>query len=361
MAALVILLAIAGCGAYQYFKGSLVKAFTAFVIAVIASAAAFSWFEPLSQLLISRAGDGKLAQLSPWSQMLFFLLIFMLVFSILQTAAAYFIRQNIELSFIVERVGRVFVGIFLGLFFSGIFMTALAMAPLPNKYPYQRFDNSTVNQAAANAKPAEKVLLNADGFATGFFSVLSSGSLGGSKSFAVLHPDYLDQLHLNRYVHNIPLFTSEEAIEVPKNAVSQASSDLKDSEGKPIAAKAGHNLTVVQVGIKKKLVEEAGTFTLSQFRLICKNRTDKSKLAGSAVNAYPVGYHDENNLISDAGAGEVLTIDKADFTDNVKILKLVFSIPNGMTPVLAQFKSNNVVEVPAVKQDTPQPQTPEQL
>ena len=353
MASLLILLIIAGCGAYQYFKGNLIKAFIAFAFGIIASMAAFSYFEPFSQLLISKAGDGRFAPLIPWAQMLCFTLIFVLIFALLQTAAAYFIHQNITLGFFVEKIGRVFIGVFLGLFFSGILLTAMAMAPLSNKYPYPRFDSSNINQGVI-AKSSKKVLLNADGFATGLFSLLSRGSFSGSKSFDVLHPDYLDQLYLNRYAKNIPLVTPEEAIEIPKNAVSQSPSDLKDSENKPVPVKAGHGLMTVQIGIKKKAAMEAGTFTLSQFRLICKNQTDRNKLSGSAVNAYPVGYFDENNRVAVADAGEVLTIERDDFTDNVKMLKLVFSVPSGMTPVLAEFKANNATDVPAAKQDSSQ-------
>ncbi|MDD5458353.1 MAG: CvpA family protein [Phycisphaerae bacterium] len=353
MASILVLLIIAGCGAYQYLKGNLVKAFIAFVLGVIASAAAFSYFEPLAQLLISSAHDGKFAPLVPWAQMLCFLLLFVLVFALLQTAAAYFIRQDITLSFFVDRIGRVCIGIFLGLFFSGIFLTALAMAPLPNKYPYQRFDSSNVNQAV-NVKPANNVFLNADGFATGFFSLLSKGSFSDSKSFAVLHPDYLNQSYLNRYAHNISMLTSEPALEITKDAVSQMPPDLKDSEGKSAPIKAGHNLMTIQIGIKRKVADQAGTFTLSQFRLICKNQTDRNKLTGSAVNAYPVGYLDENNRLVVTDAGEVLTIQRSDFADNAKILNLVFSVPNSMTPVLAEFKANNVVDVPVAKQDASQ-------
>ena len=44
MASLAVVLIILGCAAYQYFKGTFVRAFATIIIAICASVAAFAFF-----------------------------------------------------------------------------------------------------------------------------------------------------------------------------------------------------------------------------------------------------------------------------------------------------------------------------
>jgi hypothetical protein len=189
MGSLLVVLIILGCVAYQYLKGTLVKSFVAVITSICASVVAFGYFELLANVFISRE------ILVLWAYPLSFALLFILAFAVLQTIAAQLTRRPIDLGLLPERIGRVVCGIFLGLIVSGLLLTAAAMAPISPKYPYQRFD-------ATNPNPENpgKVLLNADGFATGWFSIVSSGSFSGKRSFATLHPAFLDQLFLNRLV-----------------------------------------------------------------------------------------------------------------------------------------------------------------
>ena len=207
MVDLIVVLIVLGCAALLYLKSTLVKAFAALIIAVCASVVAFGYFELLANVFIGRD------LLIPWAQPISFALLFILTFAVLQTAAIQLIRQPVDLGLWPERIGRVVCGIFLGLFLSGLLLTALAMAPIPNKYPYQRFD-----QRYPDAEHPNKVLLNPDGLATGLFGVISSGSLSGKRSFATLHPDFIDQAFLNRHntSEGVPGITKSQAIEVPK-------------------------------------------------------------------------------------------------------------------------------------------------
>ena len=194
MAGLVVVLIILGCVAYQYLKGTFLKAFAAIIIAICASVVAFGYFEILANVFVSRSDNSRYLSLAPWAQSLSFVLLLVLAFGILQTIVNKLTREPIDLGLLAERIGRVVCGIFLGLILSGLLLTALAMAPLSNKYPYQRFYPTN-----PNAEKPKKVLLNADGFVTGWFSMMSRGAFSGKRSFAALHPNFLDQVFLNRH------------------------------------------------------------------------------------------------------------------------------------------------------------------
>lgn len=348
MASLLMVLIISACAVYQYLKGTLIKAFVMIITTICASIAAFGYFEVLANVLISRN------ILVPWAQMLSFLLLFVLAFAILQTIAGQLTRKTIDLGLLAERVGRIICGILVGFIISGLLLTALAMAPLPSKVPYQRFDTTKPNPE----KPS-RVLLNADGFAIGWFNIISSGSFSGKRSFATLHPDFLDQLFLNRHkiTDGISTITGSAAIEIPaKISVWPAPEDLKDSDEKPVLPKSGHNLTIVRVGITTNAMEDGGTFTLSQLRLVCKEKSDiGNPLAGKGVNIYPVGYLKTANQLQIKQLSDKIQIERSDFDGRIRWIDFAFYVPNGFAPVLAGFKQNNIAQVPPSKADEPLP------
>ncbi|MGA1980599.1 MAG: CvpA family protein [Sedimentisphaerales bacterium] len=187
MGSLLVVLIILGCVAYQYLKGTFVKSFAMVIISICASVVAFGYFELLANIFVSYG------ILVSWAQPLSFVLLFILAFAVLQTVNDQLTRPPIDLGFLPERIGRVICGIFLGLIVSGILLIAVAMAPIPANYPYQRFD-----ERSPDPEKPSKVLLNADGFAAGWFSIISSGSFSGKSSFTTSHPAFLNQLYLNR-------------------------------------------------------------------------------------------------------------------------------------------------------------------
>ncbi|OHB57951.1 MAG: hypothetical protein A2173_02180 [Planctomycetes bacterium RBG_13_44_8b] len=372
MASIVVLLIILGCAVFQFFKGSIVKALAAIIIALFASIVAFGFFEILADVLIKRGNSGSMISLVPWAQALSFLLLFVLAFAIVQTATVQLTRQKVDLGLLPERIGRPILGIILGLIASGNLMTFLALAPLPGKYPYERFDPRRIQ--ADNPK---KVLLNADGFAAGLFGMVSNGSFSGKRSFTSLHPNYLDQLFLNRIESEVSIVSgSSPAIEVPQDkAVWPASEALKtqieelNSQGKlarvPGKPKSSDRLMIVRVGIRRSAVKteakiNAGVFTLSQLRLICTRMgSDSDPVAGKGQNAYPIGYLRTANEIE---ANYKINLRRDDFTDNTgtKNIDFVFAVPNGFVPALVEFKLNNIVQIPtnAILTDASQAPSP---
>ena len=355
MAGLVVVLIILGCVAYQYLKGTLVKAFATIIITICASVVAFGYFELLANVFVSRSDNSRFLSIVPWAQSLSFVLLLVLTFGILQITAALLTRRPVDLGLYAERIGRVLCGIFLGLILSGLLLTALAMSPLPNKYPYQRFD-----QTSPDAERPDKVLLNADGFATGWFSIISRGSFSGKKSFATLHPSFIDQLFLNRHnvADDVSIVTSSQAIEVPRKrempAYWLAPEDTKDSDGSPLQ-KSRHNLTIVRVGIKRSAVKEGktdaivngGTFTLSQLRLICTQQPyAENPLAGKGKNVYPIGYVTIDEQIQRKRLTDQIKLKRDDFDDRVKWIDFAFYVPDNFRPVLIEFKQNSIAELP---------------
>ncbi len=347
MVTIAIVLIVLGCAAFQYFKGTFVRSFATFIVTICACIIAFNFFEVLAKLLIGGRDSSLKFIPPPWMQTLVFMLLFLLSFALLQTLAQFLTRQEVNLGLWPERLGRAVCGSLSGLVLSSFLITAAAMAPLPNNYPYQRFDRNYPDAWRPN-----KVVFDADALAPGLFSTISSGSLSGKRSFATIHPDYLDQLFLNRHAiaNDVPPITREEVITVPgKNAAWHAPQDLKDSQGNPISPQTGYSLMLVRVGLNKSALEEAGKFTPSQIRLICKPQTAlQNAFAGKGQNIYPVGYMMAEDKLRLIRLSDLIKVTREDYKDNEreKWIDFAFYVPNGYVPVILQFKLNSIIQVP---------------
>ena len=246
------------------------------------------------------------------------------------------------------------------------------MAPLSIRYPYPRFDPAKLDVESPN-----RVLFNPDGLVSGLFSVLSNGSFSGKRSFAVLHPDYLDQLffnRLNRVGQTSIISGYTPAIEVPRPAVWPASEAIReqadrfitelrtrggklayDDGGKvmllPVSTKGSGDTTIVRIGFKRRAIRRSaqvngGTFTPSQLRLICKRKGPaEEELFGEGINVYPLGFLKSAKEIQVLPEIKLGT-DDFERNSDTKEIDFVFRIPSGFEPVLVQYKLNNVVEIP---------------
>jgi len=342
MANLGVLVIVAGCAAYLYLKGSFVKSFAILISTIFATVVAFSYFELLANVLINRD------TLVNWAQPISFIALFVVAMVVLLTICLSLSRQSIELGYLPERIGRIACGIFIGFVVSGCLLTALSMAPLSGKWPYPRFASSN-----PDVDNPTKLLLNADGFVTSWFNMMSSGSFSGKRSFAAVHPDFLDQSFLNRYKYQdgVPLITSSGAIEVPeKIAFWPAPEGLRGSNEKAIPTKRGHNLTIVRVGLTSKVMKPSGKFSFSQLRLVCKQKDGaKDVLVGKGTNAFPVGYLKTADQLQLKKLDETIQLERADLGSKTKWIDFAFYVPSDSVPVLVEFKQNNVVQVPQSK------------
>lgn len=355
IAELVVIVVILATMGYIYLKGSIVKAFLFFINAIIASTIALSFFETAGRLLIGYGYGGQ------WIFAAIFLLIFALIFILLLAISEKLAPDDLYLGDAPDHIGRSIIAIPVGLVIAGVILIAVNLSPLPEKWPYERFalDNKNVRPSA----PDKSLLFNADGFVTGFASIMSKGSMAGKKSLAVFHPQLLNELALNRITsdESNPIISGTDAISVKKAYL--ADSVLAETiENRP----SGTKLVVIQTEIRNSPVKDGGalyvietgtvTFTMAQVRLICKDSADN--LAGSAEVAYPIGYLINETTIDRKNITEEIKLTGADFPRGTKTLNFVFHIPNDTVPVMLQFKINAVSDVGRLHK-TAEPETDE--
>ncbi len=353
-----VVLIVSGCAAYQYLKGTFLKSFAAIVATISASVIAFGYFELLANVFVSRSENSRFDDVVPWLQPLCFVLLFVVAFAVLQTIVTQLLKKPVDLGILPERIGRAVCGVFLGLILSGLLLTALAMAPIPNEYPYQRFDTDR-----PDADKPGKAFLKPDDFVTGWFSLLSDGTFSSKRSFATLHPAFVDQVFLNRLLaaDGLSVITSSQAIEVPprrQKSVWLAPDGIVDLVGKPVPQKPRHRLTIARVGIKKMGAREGTAFTLSQLRLICKpTRAAKDPFTGKAVNIYPIGYLKTADRLQRKKLNDLITLAPDDFDGAVRYIDFAFYVPTDFQPVLVEFKQNSIARLqpPASSEDAPEP------
>jgi hypothetical protein len=345
MASLVMLVIILVCAALLYLKGTFVQGITMVFNAIIAGFVALAYFETLAAMLV-----GYAASVALWSQTICFLLLFVLTLAVLQTLALQIGKEKVDMGLWPERVGRAVCGVILGYVITGQLLVALAVAPLPSQYPYPRFADRNPDPSRPSAP-----LFSPDGFVTGLFGTISEGSfaaISSPKSFAVLHADFLDQIHMNRIKgsQDVSIRTNTPAISVPsRGGVWEAPSSLRDAEGKPVPARPGENLMLVRIEIKKSALNDAGKFTLSQVRLVCTPKGGSEQpLAGRGLGVHPIGFIGRGGRLEEKTLTEIITIQSTDVPDNVKEIDLAFYVPSNTVPVLIQFKQNNVARVSAI-------------
>lgn len=353
MISLVMLVILLGCATLLYLKGTLAQGLIMVLNAIVAGFVAMALFESMAGMLIKYA-----SALTAWAQTISFMLLFLLAFAVLQTVVMQVIKQKIDFGLWPERVGRVACGLVLGYVVTGQLLVAGATAPLPNTYPYPRFE-----ERSPNPSQPSKAMLDPDGFVVGLFGVISKGSfsaLGQPKSFAMLHADFLDELHLNRLKisKDMPLRTRSAALETSRqNGFWEAPNNLRDAEGQPVASRPGENLVLVRVGIKKGALQDAGKFSLSQVRLICRPKgADAQPLAGRGQAVYPVGYIGAGGRLDLKSLSEEITIQSGNVPGNVKNIDFAFYVPTHLTPALIGFKSNNLQQISALASDEDAPQ-----
>ena len=357
MGGLLVIFIILACIGYQYQKGTFVRSLAALIIAICASAAAFNYFEVLADVFISRSDNSRFESIAPWAQSLSFALLFILAFAILRTISTQVTKTNVDLGTVAEKAGRILCGFLLGLFLAGLTLTAAAMAPLANKYPYQRFEET------ADAQNPNKALLNADSFAVSWFNLMSKGCFSGQRSFAAIHPDFIDQSFLNRHrlKDDISLFTTMPVLTIPpKNAAWPAPESLEDSDnpGQQAEAKSGHNIVIVRVGLKRSIAKKGGEFTLSQLKLVCKKKTDmKDPLAGQGKTVYPIGYLSRANFLQKTKLDEIIALKRIDFDEKEIWIDFAFNVPTGYVPILVELKQNNIAQIPPMISSEKAPKT----
>ena len=276
--------------AYFYLKCPILKSFAMMISAVLGLIIAFSYYEPLADVLISRGRGGQ------WAHGCCFILLFILSFAIIRTGSDYVVGANISFGEISTKIVGVISGIITGMLISGVFVITVTMLPVRATVPYARFEEEI------NVNEPDKLGLNADGFTAGFFGWISKGSLSCDKSFDALHPDFIDGLHLNRVKPIVPeqdpryskkadsvkilTIAASDCIVIPKKYAVR----IKDVDDQ--------SRTFVKIGIKSSEIAKGGaaneertvSFALSQVKLICKAKGALNEMSGSSTVVYTDRY-----------------------------------------------------------------------
>ena len=332
-----IIIIVLLCVAYFCLKSSTIASFAAVISAVLAAIAAFNYYEVAADILISRGRGGQ------WVQPGAFALIFLATFALTKSLADFLLRPGIDFGAITTRLTGAVSGIIVGLIISGILLIALAMTPLAPKWPYTRFQDANIN-----LKNPDKALLNIDGAVAALFGWMSKGSLSSQKSFAVYHADFINQLHLNRHKvkEDVYSIAAADAVIVPLRYGAR----IQDFDDR--------TFIVVTTGIKAKEIADGGaigkngrlSFTLSQARLICKEKTQALDTSGNAKAVYPEGEIINNRFVK-RNLDEIVSFSRAEFErrggyGTAAWIDLAFSVPANMTPVLLEFKQNAITKLP---------------
>jgi hypothetical protein len=321
LAELAVIMVILATVAFIYLKGTVIKAFLLLINALVAATIAFAYFETLGRIII---GYDVLVE---WAFAAVLILIFALVLAILNAVGGKLVPTDIYFGDLADRIIRCLIAAFAGLAIAGVILTAVAMMPIGTKWPYERF-SPTVSRLT---EPDKTLILNADGFITSFTSWLSRGSMSGKKSLAVFHPDFINEIYLNRIGTDKENSTAAGESAISVEAASAPQTELiSASDNQPMSEGSRAKAVIVKAGTEGK------TFTMSQVRLVCKDSDSAGNLTGSGTVVWPVGYITRENIVDRKNLSEKVKLNRLDF---------VFYIPTNTVPVMLQFKQNAVAPV----------------
>jgi hypothetical protein len=338
---LIVLVILAACAAVMYLKGTLVQAAIMVFNALLAGFAALGFYEMLAVYLVK-----YVSSLTVWAPLIGFVLLFVVVFAVLQTVALQIHKEKTDMGLWPERIGRPVCGLLLGYVLLGNLLIAVAMAPIPSIYPYPRFGDRNPNPSQPS-----KPLFSPDGGVSGLFSVISEGSLSALNqphSFGMVHAGFVDSLYLNRQKppKDVSIATKDPVLEVPrKGGVWEAPATLRDAEGQAPAVTPDRKLMVVRASIKATS-QDAVKFTLSQWRLVCAPRGPANALAGKGQSVYPMGFLGSGNVLVKKPLDELIPITPDEMRGRTtKSYDFVFAVPADQIPILLAFKQNNLVQL----------------
>jgi hypothetical protein len=331
LALILILVTVLLTMAVFYLKCEALTSITTFLSAVFGIVAAMGFHEILGSFILSKGYGGAHAY---WASAL---ILFVVVFAVLRTAAFQILNPKIEFSPIIKQVISIVCGGLCGLLISGMLLIILAMSPLSGGLSYSRYD---LAGTVIPDKP-NRLLVNADGWVSGLFSWISRGSLSGKSSYALYHPDPLNQIHLNRAKGAFPI-AGKQALKLPgKNYIR-----LREVTGKS----GNQSLVVVRMGFNQQSFKSGGaadaeanlTLALGQIRMICGSKGDAT---GTAVGTpiYPAGFVVKNKL-EEKKLGETITLERKEAQalqyGNAVWKDIAFEVPSNLTPKMLNYKYN---------------------
>jgi hypothetical protein len=329
---IVVLLTIA----LFYLKCDVLTSATTVIAALFGIIAAMGFHETLGNFILAKGYGGSAAY---WGTAI---VLFIIVFGITRAGAWYILNPSIHFSDMARQISAVVCGGLCGLLIAGMLLIVLAMSPLGNSLTYDRYEMAG---AVIPDKP-NRLLINADGLVSSLFSWISRGSLAGGKSFAFYHPDFLNQIHLNRASGVYPVAGKRPIILPGKNFIRQQDIDDK-------------SLVVIRIGLPQMAVNSGGavdpkgvlSLIPAQLRMICKPKGLPNDGSGTGSVLYPVGFVKDRKL-EPLKANEILTIDQKEATGlrfGQAVWKdVAYQVPSNLNPLMLNFKYNSFSTLPAV-------------
>lgn len=349
LASLAVLIFIIAIILRQYLNGTVLGSFVALVSAFTAMMVSFGYYELLANFIISKG------YLVTWAHAISLIVLYGLSFAILWGVGGFVAGTAIHFSDLPDKVISCGVGAIYAAITAGVILTALTMTPIPSKWLYSRYDTESFDLDSPSA-----ALVPADSLAVGLFSTASTGSMKGGKSFAAVHPNFLNQIHLNN------LNRSEGVIAVSsKDALAtKTNGSYWRPEKVYVDASTGENLDedimIVRAAVKGGSVADGGAgdkeggvnLTLAQFKLIVGSSSNQDNPFASAESEafYPIGYVKTGNQVTTKPLPEIIKFSRSNFSSkdgyrNSAILDLVFEVPQSKKPVALTFRSNSIAQL----------------
>jgi hypothetical protein len=311
-------------------------AFSTLMASIFGSIIAFTYYEMLADLFISR-GYGI------WAPAGCFVLAFVLGFAAVRALADLLVGANIDFGNAAKIILNLILGTITGLILAGHLLIALGMLPISGNHIYNRFPTDSPISLTTPNRP----FLNPDGMVASLFGLFSRGSLSSGNSFSVLCSDFVNRNHLNRYgsSNEVATICSKKALSVPKSTKKPVRTmDIKD-----IGV-----VTIVRAVISAKDIPDGGAksdkgvvFTMSQVRVIAKAQDKADNLRGTGKAFWPIGILEQGKLVQKSPS-EIITFSNQDFRKDTRTIwvDFVFEIPSGQQAVLLQFKQNAMTALP---------------
>lgn len=341
MALVIVLLVLILTLAFFYLKCTFMQSLITLWSSIVATILAFSYYETVANLLISR-GYGL-----QWSQVGCYMVVFITAFAVLRSVCEYLIGLNVDLGEISKTSAAVLCGLLTGIILSGNLLVAMGLLPLQGKVFYSRFNSSEPVDVTRPETPS----LSTDAFVSGLYGLVSSGSMGSNKSFNVLHADYLNQIHLNKLKSKDKILPvcSPQALEIPSKKGQQPVRFWTSPDNE--------QYVVVRMGIRATKITDGGAsnaagklqFFPAQIRLIAKDKAADTSLkgerfTGSAKVFYPVGFIKEGFFVK-ADLDETISPETEELKNRVFWVDAAFEMSQEYTPILLQFRLSAVADL----------------
>jgi hypothetical protein len=210
---IIVIVLIAVIAYFHYTQGAFSATLSA-IIAIIAAVLAFSYHETIIYSFLK----GKVAD---YAHGMVLVALFAVIYVVLRIIFDSLVPGNIRLPLWVDRIGAGVMGLFVGVYATGILTIAAHTLPFGPGTPYARYeleasrsvtvptggrdlDASVIGQVK-DAEPgrfspetASSMIVPVDDIVVNMVDRLSGGALSGKQTLKSVHPSYLDEMFANR-------------------------------------------------------------------------------------------------------------------------------------------------------------------